>query len=150
MTQCNIIYEVNKLAKYTRRPGRNHFEALLHMLRYLHVNPLVGIRFYSDCSRAPLIETLWSQEIREDQVFFGFSDSSWNNDVDTGRSTGCFMITYVGGVVDHSSNMPDPVALSSAKVEYNEGCIAFMAASHLQMLSHRGTKLPTLTLFSPF
>jgi hypothetical protein len=53
-------------------------------------------------------------------------------------------------MVDHSSNMPDPVALSSAKVEYNEGCIAFMAASHLQMLSHRGTKLPTLTLFSPF
>jgi hypothetical protein len=98
MTQCNIIYEVNKLAKYTRRPGRNHFEALLHMLRYLHVNPLVGIRFYSNCSRAPLIETLWSQEIREDQVFFGFSDSSWNNDVDTGRNTGCFMITYMGGV----------------------------------------------------
>ena len=36
--------------------------------------------------------------------------------------------------MDHSSNMPDPVALSSAKAEYNEGCVAFMAASHLRML----------------
>jgi hypothetical protein len=40
----------------------------------------------------------------------------------------------MGGVVDHSSNVPDPVAMSSAEVEYNEGCIAFMAASHLRML----------------
>jgi hypothetical protein len=36
--------------------------------------------------------------------------------------------------MDHSSNLPDPVALSSAEAEYNEGCIAFMAASHLRML----------------
>jgi hypothetical protein len=40
----------------------------------------------------------------------------------------------MGGIVDHSSNMPDPVALSSAEAEYNEGCVAFMAASHLRML----------------
>jgi hypothetical protein len=36
--------------------------------------------------------------------------------------------------VDHSSNMPDPVALSSTEAEYNEGCTAFMVASHLRML----------------
>jgi hypothetical protein len=40
----------------------------------------------------------------------------------------------MGGTVDHSSNLPDPVALSSAEAEYNEGCIAFMAASHMKML----------------
>jgi hypothetical protein len=40
----------------------------------------------------------------------------------------------MGGVVDHSSNLSDPVALSSAEAEYNEGYIAFMAASHLRML----------------
>jgi hypothetical protein len=36
-----------------------------------------------------------------------------------------------GGVV-HSSNMPDPVALSSAEAEYNEGCLACMATAHLK------------------
>jgi hypothetical protein len=74
------------------------------------------------------------QNIDATHLFYGFSDSSWNDDQDTGRSTGCFIITYMGGVVDHSSNLPDPVALSSAEVEYNEGCIAIMAASHLRML----------------
>jgi hypothetical protein len=34
------------------------------------------------------------------------------------------MIIYMGGVVEHSSNMPDPVALSSAEAEYNEACLA--------------------------
>jgi hypothetical protein len=66
--------------------------------------------------------------------FFSFSDSSWDNDVDHGRSTGCYIITYMGGVVDHSSNLPNPVALSSAEAEYNEGCLAMMASSHLRML----------------
>ena len=83
---------------------------------------------------APFINALQSQNSVQFHPFFGFSDSSWNDDADTGRSTGCFIITYVGGVVDHSSNMPDPVTLSSAEAEYNEGCVAFMAASHLRML----------------
>jgi hypothetical protein len=32
MMRCDIVYAVNKLAKFTREPGRNHFEALLHLL----------------------------------------------------------------------------------------------------------------------
>ena len=54
--------------------------------------------------------------------------------MDTGQSTGCFILTYMGGIVDHSSNIPDPVTLSTVEAEYNEGCVAFMAASHLRML----------------
>ena len=42
------------------------------------------------------------------------------------------MIIYMGGVVEHSSNMPDPVALSSAEAEYNEACLACMATAHLK------------------
>ena len=34
------------------------------------------------------------------------------------------MIFYMGGVAEHSTNMPDPVALSSAEAEYNEACLA--------------------------
>jgi hypothetical protein len=60
---------------------------------------------------------LCSQEIQQTEALFGFFDSLWNDDVDTGRSTGCFIITYMGGIVDHSSNMPDLVALSSSEAE---------------------------------
>jgi len=134
MTRTDIIYAVNKLAKFTRRPGRTHFTALIHLLRYLRDNIYYGVRFYSNLQSAPIYKMLLSQQIMERHLFFGFTDSSWNADQDTGRSTGCFILTYMGGVVDHSSNMPNPVALSSAEVEYNEGCTAFMAASHLRML----------------
>jgi hypothetical protein len=59
-------------------------------------------------------------------------DSSWNDDVDTGRSSGCIMIIYMRGVVEYSNNNPDPVALSSAVAEYNEACLACMATAHLK------------------
>jgi len=42
----------------------------------------------------------------------------------------------MGGVVDHSSNLPDPVAQSSAEAKYNKGCIALMATSHAGGLLH--------------
>jgi hypothetical protein len=35
MMHTDISYAVNKLAKYTQKPGRNHFEVILHLLRYL-------------------------------------------------------------------------------------------------------------------
>jgi hypothetical protein len=130
MTRTDIIYAVNKLAKFTRKPGRVHFTALVHLLRYLHDNTYYGIRFYSNIQSVRIYKMLLTQQIKEHHLFFGFTDSSWNDDQDTGRSTGCFILTYMGGVVDHSST----VALSSAKAEYNKGCTAFMAASHLRML----------------
>jgi hypothetical protein len=47
-------------------------------------------------------------------------------------STGYLFVTYTGGVVEHSSNMPDTVALSIAEVEYNEACSACRATEHLK------------------
>ncbi len=44
------------------------------------------------------------------------------------------MIWYMGGIVDHSSNLPDPMALSLAEAEYNEACLAFMVTNHLRMI----------------
>jgi hypothetical protein len=134
MTRVDIMYAINKLAKFTHKPGKMHFDALIHLLWYLRDHPQVGIRFYSDYLNAPMTKALIAENISICRPFFGFSDLSWNDDVDHGCSTGCFIITYMGGVVDHSSNLPDPVALSSAKAEYNKGCIAFMAASNLWML----------------
>jgi hypothetical protein len=42
------------------------------------------------------------------------------------------MIFYMEGVLEHSSNMPDLVALSSADTEYNEACLACMVTAHLK------------------
>ena len=133
-TRTDIIFAVNKLAKYMRKPGKAHFEALIHLLRYLRDNNHYGVRFFSDYSRAPLYMHLISNKITSDQLLIVMSDSSWNDDVDKGRSTGCFLIFYMGGIIDHSSNMPDPVAMSSAEAEYNQSCIATMALMHISMV----------------
>jgi hypothetical protein len=132
-TRTDIIFAVNKLARYMRRPGKAHFDALAHLLRYLRDNNNYGVRFFSDYSSSPLYQHLNSHGLPTDQLLVSMSDSSWNDDVDTGRSTGCFLIFYMGGVVDHSSNIPDPVALSSAEAEYNQACIATMALMHISM-----------------
>jgi hypothetical protein len=107
---------------------------MFHLLRYLRDHSLLGIKFYSNYLSSPLLTTLKNEQLLQSHPFFAFSDSSWNDDVDRGRSTGCYIITYMGGIVDHSSNLPTPVALSSAEAEYNEGCLAMMATSHLCML----------------
>jgi len=92
------------------------------------------VRFFSDYTTAPLYKHLQANNLPSDQMLVVMSDSSWNDDVDTGRSTGCFLIFYMGGLVDHSSNMPDPVALSSAEAEYNQACVATMALMHIAMV----------------
>jgi hypothetical protein len=95
MTRMDITHAVNKLAKFSHRTGKSHFEALFHVLRYLRDNCYLGIKFYSNLEEAPLIKMLRSQNIKQHYPFFGFSDSSWNDDVDSGRSTGCFIIAYI-------------------------------------------------------
>jgi hypothetical protein len=119
-TRTDIIFAVNKLAKFVRKPGRKHFDALEHLPRYLWDNNHYGIRLFSYFSRLPLWIHLQDNNLPTDQLLVTMCNSSWNDDVDTRRSTGCFMIFYMGGIVDHSSNMPDPIGMSSAEAEYNQ------------------------------
>ena len=43
-----------------------------------------------------------------------FSDSSWQDCPDTGRSTGAYIILYQGGPIDNGTHVLGPVAQSSA------------------------------------
>ena len=65
-----------------------------------------------------------------------FSDSSWQDCPDTGRSTGACIIFYQGGPIDHATHVPGPVAQSSEEGDYNAACTAGMALSHFRMLIH--------------
>ena len=65
-----------------------------------------------------------------------FSDSSWQDCLETGRSTGAYIIFYRGGPIDHGTHVQVPVAQESAKTEYNAVCTAVMALPHFRMLIH--------------
>ena len=65
-----------------------------------------------------------------------FSDSSWEDFPDTGRSTGAYIIFYQGGPIDHGTHVPGPVAQSITEREYNSACTSVMALAHFRMLVH--------------
>ncbi len=111
-TRPDITYAVVKFAKYTNHPGVAHMEALLHLLRYSRDNMYMGLKYYSDITMCLFTRLMSSNGISMDNPLCTFTDSPWNDDVDI----------YMGGVVECSSNMPDPVALSSAEADYNEAC----------------------------
>jgi hypothetical protein len=68
---------------------------------------------------------------------FTFCDSSWDNDHGTSRSTGGFLIFYRGGILEHSSNMSEPVAMISAEAKYKIDCMSYMETIHMHMtLNH--------------
>ena len=61
-----------------------------------------------------------------------FSDSSWQDCPDTGRSTGAYIIFYQGGPIDRGTHVLVPVAQSSAEGEYNAACTEVMALAHFR------------------
>jgi hypothetical protein len=71
MTHTDVSYAVNKLAKFARKPGRKHFEALLHLLWYLCNNSYLGLKYYSNIEEAPLTKMLMEQIISRMHLLYG-------------------------------------------------------------------------------
>ena len=63
-----------------------------------------------------------------------FSDSSWKDCVDTGRSSGGYISLPQGGAVDYGSYLLVCVTISSGEAEYIAAAVACMRACHLRML----------------
>ena len=69
----------------------------------------------------------------EDTVVI-FTDFSWNDCVDTGRSTGSNLSLTQRGAADYSSHLPVLVAMSSGEVEYIYIAVACIKVSYLRKL----------------
>ena len=63
---------------------------------------------------APVTYLLRQASINTKNQLMDFSDSSWKNCPDTGRSTGAYIIFCQGGPIDHGTHVPGPVAQSSS------------------------------------
>ena len=68
---------------------------------------------------APGTDILRQSNIKTKNHLIAFSDSSWQDCPDTGRSTGAYIIFYQGGPIDHGTHVLGPVAQSSVESEYN-------------------------------
>ena len=113
-TIVDLSFAVHKLAKFSANPGKVHFEGLVHLLRYIRDNKTLGLEYYASFNDAPVTDILRQANIKTKKQLMEFSDSSWQDYPDTGRSTQAYILFYQGVPIDHSTHVPGPVAQSSA------------------------------------
>ena len=135
-----IVYNIGfkfysaQVSTFSANPGKVNFEGFLHPLRYIRDNKTLGLKYYADMNDAPVIDLLRQAGIKTKNHLMDFSDSSWQDCPDTGRSTVAYIIAYQCEPIDYSTHVPGPVAQSSAESEYNSACTAGMALAHFRML----------------
>ena len=83
--------------------------------QYIRDNNTLGLKYYADINDAPVTDLLRQGNIKTNNHLMDFSDSSWQDFPDTGRSTGAYIIFYQGGTIDHGTHVPVPVAQYSAE-----------------------------------
>ena len=132
----DLSFAVHKLETFSENYGSVNFEGLVHLLRYIRENKNLGLKYYADLNYAPVTDILRQANIKTKNHLMDFSDSSWQDCLDTGRSTGAYIIPYQGWPIDHGTHVQGPVAQYSEESEYNTACTAGMALAHFRMLIH--------------
>lgn len=118
-TRPDLSYCIGVLSRYMANPKESHGVAIKQCLRYLQGTTSFGLTFGRSKERTKLV---------------GYSDSSYNTDLDDGRSvTG--HIFYLGdSPITWSSQKQDTVALSSCEAEFMAGTEAARQAIWLRDL----------------
>ena len=109
-TRVDLSFAVHKLAKFSANTGKVNFEGLVHFLIYIRDNKTLGLKYNADLNDAPVTDISRKDNTKTKNHLIAFSDSSWQDCPDTGRSTGSYIIYYQGGPIDHGTHVPGPVA----------------------------------------
>ena len=132
-TRADILFAVCKLAKACICPGATDYRALTWLIGYLRRRPNYAIKFYPESTSNPIYEICRHHRIPYSDLTV-FSDASWQDCPDTGRSTVGYMIFHNGALIEANSTMPTPIAMSTSEAEYMAACSASMATAHIRML----------------
>ena len=65
---------------------------------------------------APVSDLLRQASIITENHLMPFSDYSWQDCPDTGRTSGAYIIFYQVGPIEHVKNVPGPLTQSSAEI----------------------------------
>ena len=120
VSRPDICFAVYNLAQFVSNPGKAHWCALKHLLRFLKGTESLSLVY----NRSENLE------------LFGFSDSDWATDKDDCKSTSgfCFKLSRSVSVVSWASKKQGCVALSSCEAEYVSLALAAQEAVYLQGL----------------
>ena len=70
--RVDLIFAVQKLAKFSANPGKVHFEGLIHLLRYIRDNKNFGLKYYADLNDAPVTDLLRQTNIKTNNHLMDF------------------------------------------------------------------------------
>ncbi|GJU28472.1 retrovirus-related pol polyprotein from transposon TNT 1-94 [Tanacetum coccineum] len=130
-TRPDIAHAVGVVSRYMAEPGREHWEAVKRILRYIKGTSDVALCFGDS-----------------DLIVTGYVDSDYAGDLDGSKSTTGYVFTLSGGTVSWVSKLQSVVAMSTTEAEYVAAAQASKEAVWLKMLLEElGHKQEKITLF---
>ncbi|CAL5439703.1 unnamed protein product [Camellia sinensis] len=100
-TRPDIAHAVGVVSRFLSNPGKEHWEAVKWILRYLKGTAKMCLCFRD---AKPVLE--------------GYTDSDMAGDLDGRKSTSGLLFTFAGGAVSWQSKLQKCVALSTTEAEY--------------------------------
>ncbi|CAH9131081.1 unnamed protein product [Cuscuta epithymum] len=100
-TRPDIAHAVGVVSRYLSNPGREHWEAVKWILRYLKGTSKLCLCYGG---AKPILE--------------GYTDADMAGDLDSRKSTSSYIFTLAGGAVSWQSKLQRCVALSTTEAEY--------------------------------
>ena len=101
-TRPDISHVVGVVSRYMHNPGKDHWEAVKWILRYIHNSVDVGLVF----------------EQKDSQYLVGYCDSDYGGDLDKRRSTTGYVFTIANAPDSWKSTLQSTLALSTTEAEY--------------------------------
>ncbi|KAL5549510.1 hypothetical protein UlMin_004741 [Ulmus minor] len=102
-TRPDVAYGISLLSRFMSNPGREHWEGIKWLLRYLLSSSDVGLMFKS---------------CKEGAILKGYVDSDFAGDKDKRRSTTSYIFTLCDCCVSWKSQLQSIVTLSTTEAEY--------------------------------
>ena len=104
LTNCtlpDLACSVNKLSRYTSNPSKEHWKAIVRVLRYLKYTQELGLHY----TKYP-------------QVLEGYTDADWISERSDSLSTSGYVFTIGGAVVSWKSQKQTCIARSTMESEF--------------------------------
>jgi hypothetical protein len=107
----DLAFAVGMLSRFSSNPGIEHWNALMHLLRYIKGTLDLGITYRGLGHRAtPFPDTLHC-----------YTDADWAGEKDKLRSTSGTVVILAGGAVSWISRLQSVAAQSTMEAEYIAG-----------------------------
>ncbi|KAE8731199.1 SWI/SNF-related matrix-associated actin-dependent regulator of chromatin subfamily A member [Hibiscus syriacus] len=103
-TRPDISQAVGVVSRYMHDPGKEHWEAMKWILRYILNTVDIGLVF--------------QQDKQDGQCVVGYCDLDYAGDLDKRRSTTGYVFTFAKAPVSWKSTLQSTVALSTIEAEY--------------------------------